>query len=286
MVNKIVVVILNFKVKNLALKCINSVKKSSWENLEIVMVDNNSQDGLEEETNKLEGVKFIQTGKNLGYTGGNNIGIKKGLEMGAELILILNPDTTISKDIVEILAKSLEKEDAGIIGPKIYFSSDSEKKIWYAGGVFDTANVIGSHRGVNEEDHGQYNKIEETDYVSGAAMMVKAEVFNKIGFFDERYFLYYEDSDFCFRARKAGFKIIYNPKAIVYHENAKSTGLGSPLQDYFITRNRMYFASKFLPFRTKFALLREGIRNLGSKIRRMALFDFLTSNFGKGSFVK
>lgn len=274
---KVITVILNYKVKALTLKCVESISKSSYKNLEVVVVDNNSNDGLGKE---ITGVYFIQNTENLGFTGGNNVGIKQALKKGADYVFILNPDTVVNKDTVENLVLGLEQTDAGIVGPKIYF--DNSETIWYAGGKFDLLNVIGSHRGVDEKDRGQYKKTEETDYVSGAAMMVKRQVFDKVGLFDENFFLYYEDSDLCFRAKIAGFKIMYIPTAIVYHRNAQSTGLGSPLQDYYITRNRMLFASKFLSLRTRFALLRESMSHLDIPARRRALFDFLTGRLGKG----
>lgn len=279
---KVGVVILNYKVKDLALKCIDSVQRSSYKDLYIIAVDNNSQDELEEKIKKLKSVIFIQTGQNLGYTGGNNAGIKRALNADCKYILILNPDTEIKNDTIENLLQAAQKSEAGIVGPKIYFSD--KKAIWYAGGIFDKANVIGKHRGIDEKDIGQYEEETETDFVTGAAMFVGANVFKTIGMFDERYFLYYEDSDFCFRAKTKGFKIIYTPKAVIYHNNAQSTGLGSSLQDYFITRNRMLFASKFLPLRTRFALFRETLKNLGNPTRRLALFDFLSGRFGRGSF--
>lgn len=275
---KVITVILNYKVKDLTLKCVASVSASSYSNLEIIVVDNNSEDGLGKE---ITGVGFIQNQENLGFTGGNNIGIRQALKKGADYIFVLNPDTVVKKDSIEKLVSGLEQTNAGIAGPKIYF--DNSETIWYAGGKFDLLNVLGSHRGVNEKDRGQYEKIEETDYVSGAAMMIKREVLEKVGLFDENFFLYYEDSDLCFRAKIAGFKIMYLPTAIVYHRNAQSTGLGSPLQDYYITRNRMLFASKFLPFRTRFALFREGVSHIDIPARRKALFDFLIGRLGKGN---
>ena len=278
---KVAVVILNFNVRDLALKCVDTVRKSTYQNTEIILVDNASSDGIAEEILKYKDIRFIRNEKNLGYSGGNNAGIKKALEDGADFVLVLNPDTTIDKNCIKNLVDGMEKNNADIVGPKIYFSKS--KKIWYVGGILDLNNVIGKHRGVDEEDKGQYDDDSGTDFVSGAAIMIKREVFEKIGFFDDRYFLYYEDSDFCYRAKKTGFKIFYTPQAVVYHENAKSTGLGSPLQDYYITRNRMLFASKFLPLRTRFALFREALRNLENPMRRLAFWDFLTGNFGKGS---
>ena len=278
---KVTVIVLNFKVKDSAIKCIDSVRKSTFPTLEIILVDNNSNDGIRDEIYKQNDVLFIQNEDNLGYSGGNNIGIKKAIKSDAEYIFILNPDTKVDKNCIKNLVEGMEKNKAQVAGPKIYFSNS--KKIWYAGGVIDLENVIGKHRGVDEKDKGQYDQDTETDFVSGAAIMIKKEVFDSIGFFDERYFLYYEDSDFCYRAKKAGFKVFYIPEAVVYHENAKSTGVGSPLQDYYITRNRMLFASKFLPFRTRFALFREALRDIGNPTRRLALWDFVIGNFGKGS---
>lgn len=282
---QVTVIILNYKTKKLTLECINSVKKSSYKNIEIIIVDNNSEDGLEDEIKKLSQISFIQTGENLGYTGGNNIGIKKALMLNSDYIFILNSDTELEKNAIENLIRVGEKDDNyGIIAPKILFAD--KKTVWFAGGVFDKKNILGSHKGVDQMDEGQFNVEMETDYVTGAAIFVKKEVIDKIGLFDERYFLYYEDSDFCTRAKNVGFKIIYAPKAVVYHENAKSTGLGSSLQDYFITRNRMLYASKFSDFKTKFALLREAVKNIFIPARRLALYDYLLDNFGKGSYFK
>lgn len=282
---KVAVIILNYKTKKLTLECIDSVKKSSYKNIEIIIVDNNSEDGLEDNIKKNPQISFIQTGENLGYTGGNNIGIKKALILNSDYIFILNSDTELAQNAIENLVFAGEKDESiGIIGPKILF--DDKKTIWFAGGIFDKNNILGSHRGVDQKDEGQFDAETETDYITGAAMFIKKEVVDKIGLFDERYFLYYEDSDFCKRAKNAGFNIIFAPSAIVYHENAKSTGLGSSLQDYFITRNRMLYASKFADFRIKFALFREAIRNIFIPVRRLALYDFLVDNLGKGSFIK
>lgn len=279
---KVAVVILNFKVKDETLKCIRSVQKSDYKDLEIIVVDNNSEDGLAQEMQKIEDVVFIQNNQNLGYTGGNNIGIKKALELGADYIFILNADTLVEKNTIGSLLTTAERENAGIVGPKILFFD--RKTIWYAGGTFDLKNVLGGHRGVDEKDAGQYDQIEQTENVTGGAMFVRIDVFKKIGLFDENYFLYYEDSDFCYRAKKKGFKLFYDPFAVVYHHNARSSGLGSPLQDYFITRNRMLFASKFLPCRTRFALLREALGHINTPSRRLALIDFIFHNLGKGSY--
>ncbi|MFH0937183.1 MAG: glycosyltransferase family 2 protein [Candidatus Daviesbacteria bacterium] len=278
---KVAVVVLNFEVGEQTINCVESIKKSTYKNLEIIIIDNSPDDGLAEMAKRISEVYFIQNQENLGYCGGNNVGIKKAISNGADYIFVLNPDTTVEKDAIASLVNTAELENAGICGPKVLFSD--RKTIWYGGGILDAKNVLGKHRGLDEKDIGQYDTVEETEFVTGGAMFVSRNVFAKIGFFDEKYFMYLEDPDFCLRAKKAGFKIIYNPKAVIYHKNAQSAGLGSPLQDYYITRNRMLFASKFLPFRTRFALFREAFRNLGSCVRRQAFLDFLMGNLGKGS---
>lgn len=279
---KVGVVILNYKVKELVLKCLESVRKSDYKDIFIVVVDNYSQDGLGEVLRSQPGLEFIQNSQNSGYTGGNNLGIRKALDLGAQLVFILNPDTQLESKTISYLVEGINSEMVGIVCPKIYL--EDRKTIWYAGGVFDKDNVLGFHRGVDQKDSPEFDQETETEFATGAAIMVKREVFDAVGLFDERYFLYYEDSDFCLRAKRKGYKIMYIPRANVYHSNASSTGLGSPIQDYFITRNRMLFASKFLSLRTRFALLREAFRNLNNHTRRLAFWDFLSGNFGKGSF--
>lgn len=276
------VVILNYKVREEVLKCLKSVQDSDYGALTIIVVDNDSGDSLEQDIAKTPAVTFIQSGRNLGYTGGNNVGIKRALELGVDYVFVLNPDTQVLKNTIKILVSAAENGVAAMVGPKIYFADS--KKIWFAGGVMDLNNVLGSHKGVDQIDSGQFDTQYEPDYLTGAAILVRADVFQKIGYFDERYFLYYEDSDFSFRARQAGFKLLYVPEAVVYHANAKSTGLGSPLQDYYITRNRMLFAAKFLSFRTRLALFREALRHLDKPVRRQAFWDFCLGKFGEGKY--
>lgn len=278
---RVSVVILNFKVWDLTLKCVESVRKSTYKGIDIIVVDNSPSEGTEISLDK--DIFYIANKDNFGYAGGNNVGIKKSLERSCNYIFILNPDAQVERDTIAILVEAMEEYQAGIVCPKIYF--EDGKTIWYAGKDFDTSNVLGKHRGVDQEDKGQFDCDSETE-ANGAAMLVKREVFEKIGFFDERFFLYLDDSDFSFRVKRAGYKIMYIYRAKVLHKNAQSTGLGSPLQDYFFTRNRLLFAAKFLSLRTRFALLRESIRNLLNPVRRLALWDFLIGNFGKGSYLK
>jgi GT2 family glycosyltransferase len=211
----------------------------------------------------------------------------------------LNNDTFVDKNLVDKMLASAENENVGLIVPKIYFApgfefhkkrykeSDLGHVIWYAGGKMDWGNLIGQNVGVDEVDHGQFGIKMETELATGCCFMVKTEVLNRIGFFDERYFLYYEDADFSERVKNAGYKIIFEPQAYLWHKNAGSSGgSGSELQDYYISRNRLIFGMKYAPTRTKIALFRESLKLLtaGRKWQRRGVMDFYIKNFGKGSF--
>lgn len=237
--------------------------------------------------------------KNLGFSGGNNVGIEQALKWGADAILLLNDDTKVDKLAIKHLSTALfSSSGIGITVPKIYFypgyeyhknrysSAERGKVIWYAGGTVDWQNVYGKHVGVDEVDRGQYDRAGETGFASGCCALVKKEVFEQAGLFDERYFLYLEDMDFSVRAKKAGFNILYEPKAVVWHKNAQSSGVGEGLHDYFFTRNRLLFGAAYTSLRTRFALARESMRILlkGNNWKRRGVLDFYFGRFGKGNW--
>lgn len=252
----------------------------NWK-LEIVLVDNastdNSLDLIQKSKIKNQSdnfkLKIIENNENLGFAEGNNVGIHYALENGADYVMLLNPDTLVDKNLLVHLIDFAETDDKiGILSPKIYFApgfeyhhdryKDSERGrvIWYAGGKMDWKNVLASHRGVDEMDQGQYDEVMETDFGTGCCLLVKSQVLQKIGFLDEQYFLYFEDNDFCQRAKKAGYQTYYAPKGYLYHLNAGSSKSGSDTQDYFISRNRMLYGMRYAPIRSKFALIKESLK--------------------------
>ncbi len=301
---KVFVSIINFNGSKNTRECLQSIDNLNTSGLElnVVVIDNASKEKLELEENFLKNasLKIILNKKNLGFSGGQNLGIKYALEKKADYVVVLNNDVLIDKNLLLELLKTFEiKKDCGIVSPKIYFAKGHEfhkerykedergKVIWYAGGKMDWKNVLAFHKGVDEVDKGQYDVLEKTDYASGCCMMIKKEVFESVGFFDDDYFLYYEDNDLCQRAKKKGFESYYQPKAILWHLNAGSAGgSGSKLQDYYITRNRLLFGFKYASLRTKTALLKEGLRLLfsGRKWQKKGVLDFFMGKFGKGSF--
>ena len=293
---KIAIIVLNFNGLQDTLDCLDSIRRleKGKNTVEIIVVDNASTDGSVEAISKLKDIDLITNEKNTGYSGGNNIGIKRALERQSDWILIINNDTIVDAGLIKSLITATKQAD--IIYPKIYFApgfefhksrykkSEQGRVIWYAGGRIDWQNVIGTHMGVDEVDAGQFSKRQDLDLATGACMFVNRKVFDTIGFFDEKYFLYLEDMDFSVRAKQVGFKIIFEPKAIIWHKNAGTTGgSGSTLQDYYITRNRLLFAFKYARIRTKFAVLRQIINKLSNPIKRKALIDFMTGRFAKGS---
>ena len=298
---KVFVSMVTFNSSNATVECLNSLEKVDKINIElfVIVIDNGSQEKFKiDKKFQNYNLKIIRNEKNLGFSGGQNIGIKYALENGADFIIVLNNDTLLDKNLIISLVSSLEGK-AGIVSPKIYFAKGHEfhkeryrdkdlgRVIWYAGGIIDFNNVIGRHRGVDEVDNGKYDLKSITDFASGCCMGIKKDVFGKIGFFDERYFLYYEDNDFSQRAKLAGFDIVYQPKAQLWHKNAASAGgSGSSLQDYYITRNRLLFGMKFASFKTKLALIKESLNLIvsGRKWQKKGSLDFYLRNFGKGSY--
>ena len=298
---KVAIVILHFINQKLTSNCLESVKELNTKDLilKTIIVNNNPKENLESLKKRFSGFVFLNTGVNLGFAEGNNVGIRKAIQDGADYVFVVNNDTILDKDLlVRITKVATLNIQSGIIAPKIYFApgyeyhkvrykeSERGKVFWYAGGIIDWQNILVSHRGVDEVDCGQYNKETETDFTSGCAMFVGREVFEKIGLFDKRYFLYLEDVDFCQRAKKAGFKVVYTPKAKLWHANAGSSAVGGSLQDYYLTRNRMLFGTRYAPWRTKLALFKESIGLLftGRQWQKAGIRDFYLRKFGKGSY--
>jgi len=298
---KVFITTISFNNNNATLECLNSIEQADKDNIElfVVVIDNASLKKFET-TRKFSNfhLKIIRSEKNLGFSGGQNLGIRYAIKNGGDIIVVLNNDTIIEKRLLISLAFSFDKK-IGIVAPKIYFAKgyefyrerykekDRGKVIWYAGGIMDFKNIIGKHRGVDEVDTGQYDKLTQRDFASGCCMAISKDVIEKVGYFDEKYFLYYEDNDLSKRAKDQGFEIIFQPNAILWHKNAASAGgPGSSLQDYYITRNRLLFGFKYSSFRTKLALIRESIRIAysGRKWQRKGVIDFYLRRFGKGSF--
>lgn len=302
---KIGISIINFNGQKDTIECLMSLSKVRVPegcSIYVVVLDNasNTPFELESSVKKLK-VEVIHSTKNKGFSGGHNMVIEKFIKEGFDYVLILNNDTELESNFLSPLIVGIESDKKiAVVGPKIYFYKGSEfhksryteeergKVIWFAGGQMDWKNVIGSHRGVDEVDKGQFNQRQETQFVSGCCLMVKVSVLKEIGLFDENYFLYYEDTDLQERIKQKNYKIVFVPESIIWHKNASAAGgSGSQLQDYYITRNRLLFGMKYAPFRARLALAKEAFRKLftGRKMQKIGIRDFFLGNLGKGSYI-
>lgn len=300
---KISVVTINYNSEKATENLLNSLKDIDTDDfvLDIIVVDNASKIPyklISEDKNR--NITLIRSEINTGFSGGNNIGIKYAIKSNADYLLIINNDTTIEKDALIKLKNVIDKEqNIGVSVPKIYFAKGYEyqkkkynenemgRVIWYAGGYMDWNNAKSEHIGMDEVDNGQFDNKKNIDFATGCCMLIKKEVLEKIGSFDERYFLYYEDSDLSIRIKRAGYNMRYVPEAIVYHANAQSSGgSGSDLHDYFLTRNQMLFGMRYTPLKTKIALIRQSFNLLtnGRIYQKRGIQDYYLQRFGKGTY--
>lgn len=284
--DKAAIVIVHYKGESDTRECLNSILiNHAHKQLHIIIVINPAKKtqsisqkdffALDLKRNYPQ-ISVIENSTNIGFAQGNNIGIKKALDLDCKYILLLNNDTVASLELLDKLI-SFAKSDPhiGLVSPKIYFAGGFEyhkdrykekergKVLWYAGGIIDWNNIYAIHRGVDEVDRGQYDEISETDFATGCCVLIKRKVIEKVGLLDEKYFLYYEDIDYSVRVRKHKMKIIYYPKAFLWHKNASSSGKpGSKLHIYYQNRNRLYFGFKYASSRTKKSLFLDSLRFL------------------------
>lgn len=245
----ICIILVNYNGYDDTVECIKSIENSDYDNYKIILVDNGSKD-----KNKILNDNYINnvadviiSEENLGFSGGNNLGIKYAQEKyDPEYYLLLNNDTVITKDTISNLKKGFDFDSkAGIITGKIYYFSEP-KTIWAAGGKFNFNTGIADQPELGKIDDGvQYENTCEVSFATGCTMLISKQVINTIGYLEESYFLYAEDTDYCCRVLNAGFKIIYVGKALIYHKVSASTGKQSNMQQYYMFRNNCYIIKKY-----------------------------------------
>ncbi|HAA64159.1 MAG TPA: glycosyltransferase family 2 protein [Thermoanaerobacter sp.] len=244
---KIGIVIVNYNGEKYINDCVRSISESTYKNYMVIVVDNASTDNsiknLEEEFK--ERITIIKNNENLGFSSANNIGIKYALQNGCEFVILLNNDTVIDKDLIHNMVSTSLSNDNAIISPKIYYYNEPNK-IWSAGGGINWKKGLSFHYGFNQIDKGQFDEQKEIDFATGCCILIHKSVFEKVGYLAEEYFLYFEDTDFCVRAKQKGIKIIYEPKAKLWHKVSSTTGGEESLITlYYGNRNRLYFNEKF-----------------------------------------
>jgi GT2 family glycosyltransferase len=300
---KICTVIVEYNNPPLTLSTLRSLKQAAlppgYNNL-IVLVDNSPvpDPTFIKDLKRFSQLELISTMQNTGFAKGINLGIEAGLKHGCDYFLLLNNDVEVHPSFLGYLFRAAQA-GADLVVPKIYFAPGYEyhhdrykksqrgKVIWYAGGTIDWDNVYTKHLGIDEVDHGQFKQKKPVEFANFCCILIKREVFETIGLLDEDYFLYWEDADFSYRAQKAGFKIIFEPRSLVWHKNSGSSGSGSQLHDYYLTRNRLLFGYRYASAKTKFALFRESVKKLiiGRPGEKRGILDFYLKRLGKGKFV-
>ncbi|QQS61787.1 MAG: glycosyltransferase family 2 protein [Candidatus Moraniibacteriota bacterium] len=232
---RVFVVVLNYNGKATIISCLKHIYASKYPNFEVVVVDNASFDGsLELAKKNFSRAHFIINGKNSGFSAGMNLGIRFSLEKGADDILLVNNDAFLSPNTIKELSFAQKKYGPGVYSPKILFPNGS---IWFSYGKIDWFRLRAIH-----EDNKINKDCYPSDYVPGCVMLVSKEVYKKIGLFDERFFLYYEDVDFCFRSKNAGFGVYVVSKNSIVHEEVSESN--KPKKTYFLIRSGNLFFHK------------------------------------------
>lgn len=260
MKKKVSIVLVNYNTTQDTIECIKSLEKIDYNNFDIIVVDNKSrQDEFYELDKFIKNIKnciLISSDKNGGFAYGNNIGIKLAKKRKSDYILLLNSDTEVEKDFLNYLVATIEEDVKSIaiaIG-KINYYYD-KKKIWYGGGIINWRNYTGVHFGENQSDNGQCDIKKEITFATGCAMLINANINTDITL-PEEYFMYYEDVDFCARLVNEGFKIIYEPKAVIYHKvGVAGGGEMSPFTLRWSNRGRIIFMNKYKNQTTKLNMI-------------------------------
>ncbi|MCL6100217.1 MAG: glycosyltransferase family 2 protein [Bacteroidetes bacterium] len=250
MTPKVSIIILNWNGLADTIECLESLSKIDYPNYDVIVVDNNSYNDDAKIIHERFGnfIKQIITNKrNLGFSGGNNVGIQYALQNGATFILLLNNDTIVEPNFLsELVKKSTLSPTIGMLTPMIKYFSD-KNLIWAAGGYISKIRASGFAFGNNKTE----NLFEEDKYCtfgSGCCLLINCDVIRKVGLLDEKYFLYLEDTDYSKRVIDSGYRILYAGSSVIYHKvGATTSSKDKLLPTYYSIRNRLYFAKKNFP---------------------------------------
>lgn len=296
MTPQVMIIVLNWNGLADTVACLESLSCLDYPVREVVVVDNGSSDGSVEAIRKrFPAVTLIENGENLGYAAGNNIGVTYALQTGVNYVLILNNDTLLDPEMLtHLIAVAEVNPRVGAVGPKIYCHAQP-RRIWFAGGVINWQGMFTANVGMDEEDVGQFEEVKPVDFLAGCALLIKRAAWEDVGPFDSRFFMYWEETDWCARARRAGYDLLFAPQAKMWHKVSPIDQLDSPRILYYMTRNRFLFLHKNLPlprriivlarcgwgvFRTVIGFLGRGKREQAKAVVRGGA-DFLRGCFGQ-----
>jgi GT2 family glycosyltransferase len=238
----VVVVLLNWNGAEDTIACVMACHALTWPNARVVIVDNGSTDGSEARLrDRLPDIEIIQSGANLGFAGGSNVGIRRALELGAEYVWLLNNDAVPDPSALTELVDCMQRTPAVAIAGSLIYYHDDPKRLWFAGGMWEKGRLRLRHAGAGTVDRGQWGAPQDTGSVSGCSLLARSSQVRAIGLLAERFFLYWEDTEWCARAQQAGKRVVLVPRSRVWHKVSSSTGQRSVLQYAYFTRNGLYF---------------------------------------------
>ncbi|MER3512999.1 MAG: glycosyltransferase family 2 protein [Chloroflexota bacterium] len=255
MISRVFILVLCHNGLELTLACLDSLRQQQYAHAEVLIIDNASQDGTPEAIRAAHpDLGLIRTGDNLGYAGGNNIGIRVALQRGADAVFLVNNDTLLDPECVARLVSVLEADPRiGVIGPMVY-TWEEGRVISSAGGAIDWWHADAINVGMGEVDRGQY-QARPVDFINGCGLMITRKAIERVGLLDERYFMYWEEADWCVRIRRAGFRVHFDPGAWMRHKAAIRPDRLGPATLYYLTRNRLLFFATHTPLPLKPAAL-------------------------------
>jgi GT2 family glycosyltransferase len=291
----VAVVILNWNQEKDTAECLSSLRAVRGGPLRVILVDNGSPpESVDRLERTFSEALVIRLPENQGFAAGNNAGIARAVQEGASHILLLNNDTLVDPNFLAPLLEGLKEPKTGMVGPKIYYHPEVTR-IWFAGGMIDWRTGRQWHLGADELDKGQWDRPREVDYITACCLLAPAGLFQEIGGLDERYFIYFEETDWNLRARRRGYQCRYLPDSRIYHKVSQAMKTGSPTSDYYYTRNRLLFFKSHAPARYRIWLialytarslryaytLRSQRRPLNATAVASGVYDFYRARFGK-----
>ena len=245
------IIVLTWNQCELTLACLDSLSRMEYspEKMTIFLVDNNSGDDTVASVQRsYPRVKIIENKTNLGFAEGNNVGLREALRTRPDHILLLNNDTIVDKMMLANLIDRMDQEvDCGIVGPKMLYHEPSDL-IWAAGNRINLMTGESIRLQAEQLDDESDEAPKEVDFITACGILLKREVIDEIGLLDQRVFIYYEETDWCMRARNAGWRIMYEPRAKLWHKISAAMGSSSPATDYYMSRNSFLFLAKNLLF--------------------------------------
>ncbi len=223
--HKVAAIVVNWKAREDTRECLQSLLRSSYTDMDVILIDNASADGSADYLRReFPGTLLIENPTNEGFARASNRGMTLALERGAQYLFLFNNDAVVDEHAVERLVDAVERsQDVGLVGPKIFYFAEKDL-IWSAGGEVNFWTGVTRHRGIRKRDSAEFSVGRDVDYLTGCALMARREMVERVGLLDTTYEMYGEDADWCLRARKAGFRVVFVPEAMAWHKVSLSSG--------------------------------------------------------------